>query len=391
MSEQRTFEDVIRSVIRRWQVILLSVAALTTLGAVYGKLVNASASYSAEASVSLGSPNVVLLGSDDPQAPQRLLAGPEADLLASRLVEFAGPDFEDVSVRSTTSNSSIIVTARGSSAADAEQLALSTSSAYVADRRESGRELYRLASDAQAAQADAFEIEIANLDEQLAASTTDSTGLQLQRIQLVEELLRNRRLAANAASNAERYDAGLGEPVLIEPAVSAGSSGWILFGGVGAMLGVLAGVGFALMLQSIDHRIRSRSDVERVASGIPVIGVVSRSGPDPDELDAIEARVRGRAEGNPVVFLAGAATESLAAGVLESLRKGGVGDVVRDMAGTDGRAMIVGVRSGQTKDVDLVAVLSDLELRRVPVLGVLLWDVADRDLRWARRPLLLRS
>ena len=45
-------------------------------------------------------------------------------------------------------------------------------------------------------------------------------------------------------------------------------------------------------------------------------------------------------------------------------------------------------RAGRTTDSDLASVAADLDVQGVPMAGVIVWDVPNRDADWANRPWL---
>jgi len=211
--------------------------------------------------------------------------------------------------------------------------------------------------------------------------------LEGERIQLFDRLLKTNERAVAAETNAKQFDSGLTDPAIVEPATQGSSSGWIMFGIVGGFLGLMAGIGLVLLLNSLDHRIRSRSDVEHVANGVPVLAVLGVGGAEDSVYSNLAARVAARRGAGPAAFIAGSDAE-LPSGLTESLRTTGDINVRNDLGSLVEPQAIVGIRAGTVTDAEFASIVADLEARSVPLLGVVLWDVPRSDLAWAGRPRL---
>ena len=99
-----------------------------------------------------------------------------------------------------------------------------------------------------------------------------------------------------------QFDSGLTDPVIVEPAArAAGVTRWCF-----RMVDPRAhGWHQSLLLNSLDHRIRSRADVEHIANGVPVLAVLGSGGVEASAYSNLAARVAaGRGVGH-AAFIAG--------------------------------------------------------------------------------------
>ncbi len=385
MTEQSSFEDVIRAIARRRVLVAVCIVAFAVLGAWYGRRTTAGAAYSADATINIVDSNFI--EAENVRPPAGLSASVEASRLSSDLRKYAADRFESVTVKADVPANGIVVSAKGNSATEAEELAVNTGTAFVTARRELDRARYADQAVFEEQSLKELQIRLDKVNTDLANSTEQSLTLEGERIQLFDRLLRTNERAVAAATNAKQFDSGLTDAVIVEPATQGSSSGWIMFGIVGGFLGLMAGVGLVLMLNSLDHRIRSRADVEHIAEGVPVLAVLGAGGADDSVYSSLVARVAGRRGVGPAAFIAGSDAQ-LPLGLVESLQATGDTTVHIDIRSVVESQAIVGVRAGAMTDADLASVVADLEARRVSMLGVVLWDVPRGDLAWAGRPLM---
>jgi hypothetical protein len=388
MAEQPSFEDLIRAIIRRRVLVAVIVVVLTLLGAWYGKRTTSGGDYSAEATINIVDTNAIT--SEGLLLPTELKAPVEAARLTADLRTYAGELHESVTVKADVAGNSIIITAEGDTAAAAEELAISTGTSFVTARRQIDRNRFSEQAVFERQQLDQLEARLDQVNADLAGATEQSLALEGERIQLFDRLLRTGSRAAAVATNAEQFDSGLTEPVIVEPATPSASSGWIVFGIVGALLGALAGIGVALMLNSLDHRVRSRADVERITGGAPVLAVLGNE-VDAAEMERLTSRVAARRSPSPMVFVTDAPSGGLSRALTGSLESTGE-VIVRPTADAVYESQaVIGIQAGQASDAQLAALVADFANQGVEVLGIVMWGVRAGDIEWARRPLLTRA
>ncbi|MGE3684976.1 MAG: hypothetical protein AB7J47_01300 [Acidimicrobiia bacterium] len=389
MGEQPTYEDLVRAIARRRVLVAACIVALALLGAWYGRQTTSGGNFEAEATINIVQSNVIL--PENVSAPVELRASVEAARFAADIRTFAGELHESVTVKADVAGNAIIVSAEGETAAEAEELAVSSGTAFVEARRAVDRARYSEQAAFEQQQLTQLGERLDQVNTELSASSGSSLTLEGERIQLFDRLLQASERANAATTNAEQYDSGLTDPVIVEPAAPSSSSGWVVFGLIGALLGAMAGIGLALLLNSVDHRIRSRADVERIAGGVPILGVFGRRGADPDELAALQARLAARRDPTAVAGVSDADPSELPSDLGAALQSED-GLTIRRGTGalTEGQAVVL-TRGGRTTDAQLATILADLDARRVNVLGVVLWDVPAAELEWARRPLLAQT
>lgn len=385
MTEQSSFEDVIRAVARRRVLVAVSIVALAVLGAWYGRRTTSGAEFSADATINIVDGNFI--DAESVRPPSELLALVEASRLTTDLRKYAGDRFESVTVKADVPAKGIVITAKGSTATEAEELAVNTGTAFVTARRELDRTRFADQAVFEKQSLKELQTRLDKVNTDLANSTEQSLTLEGERIQLFDRLLKTNERAVAADTNAKQFDSGLTDPVIVEPATKGSSSGWIMFGMVGSFLGLMAGIGLVLMLNSLDHRVRSRADVEHIANGVPVLAVLGTGGADDRVYASLAARVAARRGAGPAAFIVGFDAQ-LPSGLTELLQSTGDTNVHNDIGSVVEPQAIVGVRAGATTDAELASVVVDLEARRVALVGVVLWGVPRSDLVWAGRPLL---
>jgi len=385
MGDDSNFEDIIRAVGRRKSIVVLAVIVFAALGAAYGRLTTAQGDYAAAVVVNFVPTNAVLAESQSP--PPELSASVEAVRIETALPVLADADKDLVDVEADSNAQAVIITAQGSTPAEATDLALEVANGWIAERRAAARARFTNDLAFQRTQLDAVTQQLDEVNKTLAELDTPSFLLEGQRIQLFDRLLRTSERVSALEINANAFDSGLSEPTLVDEPMATASSGWVVFGLLGGMLGAMIGIGIALLANSLDHRLRSRADVEKILSGSRVLGVLPRGELDTAELDEVLTRIRSAAGSNDVALIT-ADGALLPAELVTSLAEG-AGIKAVDRPGDIGSAhAVVAVRSGRTTDAELAAIVADLDVRQSPVVGVLLWDVSPRDLMWARRPML---
>ncbi len=385
MTEQASFEDVIRAVVRRRVLVAVSIIVLAVFGAWYGRRTTSGAQFSTDATINIVDSNFI--DAEGVRIPSDPLAGVEAARLSADLRKYAGDAYESVTVKADVNGKAIVITAKGPTATASNELAVNTGTAFVTARRQLDRTRYSDQAVFERQSLAELQTRLDKVNTDLANSSGQSLILEGERIQLFDRLLKTNERAVAAESNAAQFDSGLTDPVIVEPATQGSSSGWIMFGIVGGFLGLMAGIGIALLLNSLDHRIRSRADVEHIANGVPVLAVLGSGGVEASAYSNLAARVAARRGVGPAAFIAGSDAQ-LPSGLTESLRSTGDTNVHNDIGSVVEPQAIVGIRAGTVTDAEFASVVADLEARSVSLVGVVLWDVPRNDLAWAGRPRL---
>ena len=239
---------------------------------------------------------------------ERLLANEQrfaesADVNTAASAALGHPVEVGTDVTVTADANSDVLTFRAENA-DAEQAAVVAdmyAAAYITELRE------RTVDDF-AATADIVQDRIDDLGRQLASLTADDparAALEQQRLtyqQALQELSLGGALSGGVSATVlapAEVPTSPSQPQVIRNLV------------LGAVVGLILGVGLALLRETLDTRLRSRQDIERLVPGYPVLGAV------PDGLDKRTLRM-----GRQAALVAREYQNSPAAEAYRSLRTG---------------------------------------------------------------------
>lgn len=214
--------------------------------------------------------------------PNRLLANQirvvgsrEVTDLARKRLGFAA----DVSAKAATTEDVITLSAVDVDARRSAAIVNAYAQSYLEYRRSTEAGQNRTAQAELQRQITAGEARLAQLDKDLAGqpparrdqvkATQDEERQSLQ-TQVVEQ--RARRSQLEAAANVEQGGAQLLAPAAVpsrpfEPSVARS-------GLLGLTVGLMLGLGLAVLLDYLDNRIRGHDDLEQVSGNLPVVGLV---------------------------------------------------------------------------------------------------------------------
>lgn len=258
--------DYLRAVTQRWRLVALIVALCTGMALVVS--LSAEKQYDATAELLLRSEEPInsLLdptssaGARDPERAlntevQLIKVGPTAHTVRRRLNLTKSPDELLSQIETTTSSTSDIVElrARDSDPAMAARIANAFAEAYVQHRVESARERYREAADL--AQRRLLELSPAE------RRTEEGLALQARRREL--------QIAGDLQTGGAEIVRRASVPT------SASRPRPKLSGALGMVLGLMLGVGVALLLNLIDRRLKDEHEVEELF-GLPVLAAIPR-------------------------------------------------------------------------------------------------------------------
>jgi hypothetical protein len=379
-----TFEDVYRVLVRRRRTVLLAVVVATLLAAAYGRASN-SAVYEAESSVYLTVPNVILTDPAFRLDPVNLSA--QARRLETNPESLLPSGGDKIRVTSDGAASSMYFSARDTSAEAANGLALQAAEAFVNQQRAQQVDLFTRRADYAARQLEVIKGQLAAIETRIEAiaSTTSqvSVGLEGERIALVSAAVDFTAREAADRLNAQQTNAGLSEPTLSRPAQQSAWWAWIPFAVAGAFFGLLLGIGIALVRNAVDHRVRSRRDLELVSPDTRVLGVLEDR-PSVDEVGTLQLRL-GRIDTRAVSLLVCGDAE--ASERVRSIFSATDIKLLRESPAADdqGSVVIVAV-SGRTTDVDYATAIDSLSVDGLAPAGALLVEVPRKEAAWARRP-----
>src|SRR4051794_19839032 len=111
MTEQPSFEDVIRAISRRRTVVIACILTLSLVGAWYGRRTTSGADYSADATINIVESNFI--AAEDVKPPADLTAEVEASRLDTDLPRLASTLSDSVSVKADVAGQGIVITAKG--------------------------------------------------------------------------------------------------------------------------------------------------------------------------------------------------------------------------------------------------------------------------------------
>jgi capsular exopolysaccharide synthesis family protein len=186
-----------------------------------------------------------------------------------------------VSATASSDSDVIVIHSRAGTAAHAADSARAYAEAYVEYRRTKALEDITVASDAVRAQLDELQDQIDVLNRQIASAVSTSpgssnvvSGLIYQRDQLLSQQspLRDRLSQLQVNGGIQPSD----DQILTigRIPVSKLRPHPVTTGIAGGVLGLLVGIGVVVLLESLDDLIRTREDVERVVTNVPVLGVL---------------------------------------------------------------------------------------------------------------------
>ena len=287
-----------------WRGRYLVLAALV-VGVVCGRVATAVASkeYQASAVVQIQSSEPIAAGADpyDQQEANQALAGSYATLIESSSFlarirpDVAGGRYStseleaDVAAQTVTQNAQntdlIQVTGTGSTQADALLVADGVARAFVST-------VQAASTTRSAAQESQLKGHIAALSAGIAYLTASKTRAAAHAQQIASLRTTSAALTTQLAAAIANDAASAGSVSLVGPPVAA--AGPIepkptLDLLVGFLLGLIVGIGLAWLRSSLDHRLHSTQDVERLVN-VPVLALVPFSpGAPPDDPLAAEA------------------------------------------------------------------------------------------------------
>ena len=368
--QRRDIEDITHVLARRKWLIVATALLVAVVSVVYAGI-GKRGGISAEVSISIDEP-VALTA-----RPAVIL---DADREAARLSDLVD-DAEEVGVRADLLRRAVVVRASAETEAEAEALASAVSESYVEQRRAEFAEDLGLEAAISRKRIDALQQQIDELDDALAdVDGAQSSALRDQRVQLVQSKLEQQTELAAVELSIERGDVGLTASAPTAAGSTGGSVGLVLFALIGGLLGLLGGCAIALGLDSLDHRLYTRRDVEAVAAGSRHVAVLGENDLDGLERSELALLERVSPSGSVIVRAPHKVT-----GGDERLDELGFA-VVADVSDVpDGSGVIVAVRHGATTDIDLVHRLTALDVSGNPVAALLLYDVPRNELDWARR------
>lgn len=235
------------------------------------------------------------------------VAKTEIEVIESRLVRLAvqralgGSVRLDVSVRPVEGSDVLEVRARSGEAAQAAAVANAYARAYLDLRRQQS-------ADELVAGAAAIQAKVAELQRQIdavraAPRPADASAAATSADPLLENLL-NQQSLLNQRLDEAQVDAALrtvGAQLLAPavPPVSPVEPRPVRNGALALGAGLLLGVGLAILADHLDDTVRTRADLARAASGVPLVGFVP-----------VLARARGRRAGVPLADLNSPAGEA---------------------------------------------------------------------------------
>jgi len=205
-----------------------------------------------------------------------------------------------VSVTAAGSSDSILVSATDPAPETAVDIANTYANAYVSERTAAGSERYDEAANVLNARLTEITLERSELQSELRSNPTDSSiTLQLTALDLAETTV---RAQLNDASILGQVSQNASVSILNEATEpeSPFQPSWPRNIALALVAGSILAAGAALLIETLDKTVLSKRDLERAASGLPVLAVV----PPPYKTR------RGKVERTLVASRTGAFTEA---------------------------------------------------------------------------------
>jgi uncharacterized protein involved in exopolysaccharide biosynthesis len=372
--QRRDIEDITHVLARRKWLIVAVVVVAAVLSVAYAGI--GKSGITSEVSISIDAPIALTA------RPAEILdAGREAARLTDLLESSVDNPTDEVGVRADLLRRAVIVRATAQTQAAADALAAATAERYIERRQAEFADDLEVERVLRRQRVDALQQQIDELDESMVDAPTDqSSALRDQRLQLIQEKLNQQTELAAVELTIERGDVGLTATLPTPGGSSTSSVGLVLFVVVGGLLGLFSGCALALALDSLDHRLYTRRDVEAVGGGTQHVAVLGED--DPDGLANSELTLLQRVSPSGSVILRATHRDIEGDERLEELGF----PIASDLSDVPaGESVIVALRQGVTTDAELVHRLTALDVCGSPVAALLLYNVPLRELDWARR------
>jgi capsular exopolysaccharide synthesis family protein len=209
-------------------------------------------------------------------------------------------DVQGVSVSAARDADIIEITARSTDPATARDAADAFAQAVVDDERRSGVDAILAQERELRDRADEIQGQLATLDAQIDAAERAgqpvaalTTNRQAQALLYADFVTRADELQINARLTEASGSTFTGAPLPTDPTEPKPLQSLIIAG----VLGLLAGLGLAFVIDLLDDRLKSMSEIETVLGRLKVLGSIPRSSDMSERIDslAVDARPEGEA------------------------------------------------------------------------------------------------
>jgi succinoglycan biosynthesis transport protein ExoP len=282
-TRSRELADVLRMLKRRWKLVGVVCATFVVAAGVITVLQHRVYEASATLVIESTTANDPFQQTQDPYGAAQRRVATEAKVVQSDqvqdLVRRKLGTAPSISVMGATDADVITINARSQSARRAAEVANAYASAYVDVKREQGVQGLQAASDQVRGRVNDMQRQIDALDRQVqSAPPAERANLALSVSQQRTSLLNQQATFRSTLNELQvRIALASGDARVVAPAsvpTHAVEPRPIRTTGLALVLGLVSALGLVFVLENLDDRIRSKSDLERVSGGHPVLGLI---------------------------------------------------------------------------------------------------------------------